>query len=101
MTTMLQRIRERAAFDQAKVSLNAIEQMKMGVAIDSAYIRGAREENGYLLPLIDALIQALEVSEKALETIEEQADMHDNPFAVQIASPARASMQSILEKAVK
>lgn len=60
-------ILERVKFDQAKAAMNGIEQMNLGVATDSAYIRGAREENKYLLPIIETLVRALEASEAALK----------------------------------
>jgi len=50
-------------FDVAQFSNEAIEQMKLGVAVDSAYIRGARKRNSQLVEqmrLKDERIRELE-----------------------------------------
>lgn len=44
----------------------------------------------------DSLRKLAEVYEEALDTIAEQADMHDNPFASQIATEARAKRAEIM-----
>ncbi len=47
-------------FDEAAVANEAIEQMKLGVAVDSAYIRGAREQFERDRKEIERLREALE-----------------------------------------
>ena len=54
-------------FDEASVSLEAIEKMKLGVAIDSAYIQGARRQHAQSQDKLSTLKAKLEKAEAALE----------------------------------
>ena len=113
MTTMLQRIRELSQFDVEKPTIEDTEfltacypefkkdPIQESIAGLNGFLHGFKSgrdsENARLLPLIDALIQAVEVSEKALHCNEEICEISGGCYNCE----ARASMQSILEKAMK
>lgn len=92
---MLQRIRERARWNDEAIERTFNTEVSRTRTPLGNYCDGAFEQRKQLLPLIDALIQAVEVSDKALKEIVESSD-----FSQDFARDARASMQSILEKAV-
>ena len=58
--SLSERVKRAAGFDQWAVAKAGIEQMRQGVATDSAYIRGAREEWKRMLPMIDSMTEIVE-----------------------------------------
>jgi multidrug resistance efflux pump len=72
---------KRMEFEEATVSRDAIEQMKLGVAVDSAYIRGARWQFTQLQSQIEhaefckqALLQKLDEKDKQIAELKSERD---------------------------
>lgn len=55
-------------FDEVRFATEGIEEMKLGVAVDSAYIRAGRTQHSELLPAIENLIKIVKIQGEALDT---------------------------------
>lgn len=70
------------SFDEATAANEGIEQMKLGVAVDSAYIRASRSQFTKLAPIINAQAERLKAAEGLIETIAKIASKQGhNPMA--------------------
>lgn len=67
-------------FDEALVSSEAIKEMKLGVAIDSAYIRGAREQHSRNFAAMQAKVMRIENAMEALHRILIKIDWNADDF---------------------
>lgn len=110
MTTMLQRIRERVKLSNEQNAISAGSFYGDDECVEAkAFMKGRKLENEFLQQHIDALIQAVEKGDEALKCYEPttvtrakvDGEIYDNLHLGKLAQEARASMQSILEKAVK
>ncbi len=77
MSELTTKLRDIIKIDEAEVAKAGMAQHKTGASADAAYARAVRNENDRLLPLIEKLIEYLEMMEWVVPKLHQSFHKND------------------------